>query len=371
MNYQHILFVDDEEEQRDFFKSAVDDWNKSNAARGRAFGYKFGETVEEARDLLKRVRFDGALFDLRVRRKNGAGRAEPAGNELAMIALKEHGIPIAIMSADATVLDPTLKSIETISVFDKNAARNHIGNGYDQSIDWFARQWEMMEVLGNSRRVMERSAADIFLQRLWPRWKILADLAGTDRDELIKIVTRQYVSHVADYLGLDNPDNASWHPFENYVSPALMSDRAHTGDIFEIEGELFVVLTPQCDMATKKVKNVIVAKCVPGIDKWHDTVRALRAADSNNKRKDPTKFLQSFVNQNIEASKHFLPPLPGRDEPLLVHFSSVDAMPLVDLNERLESRIASISSPFLANIVQRFGAYISRTGQPNIDVNRL
>lgn len=40
-------------------------------------------------------------------------------------------------------------------------------------------------------------------------------------------------------------------------------------------------------------------------------------------------------------------------------------------NAALEQREASIATPFLPNIVQRFGAYISRTGQPNIDIGRL
>ena len=31
----------------------------------------------------------------------------------------------------------------------------------------------------------------------------------------------------------------------------------------------------------------------------------------------------------------------------------------------------TISSPFLANLIQRFGSYISRTGQPNIGVDHF
>lgn len=212
--------------------------------------------------------------------------------------------------------------------------------------------------------------SDRFLKRLWPRWKMFEALDTSSREELTKIVTRQYVSHVAEFLGLDDPDNASWHPFENFVSPSL-SEIPRTGDIFKLEDGLFVVLSPQCDMATETANNVILVKCVPGSDRWQQAVTALRAADTEAKRERHTKTLRDFVNQNIGQSKHFLPPLPDWTEPLLVDFSLVIAMPRVDLKLRLKDRVASISSPFLANIVQRFGAYISRTGQPNIDINRF
>jgi hypothetical protein len=172
-------------------------------------------------------------------------------------------------------------------------------------------------------------------------------------------------------LGLDDPENVSWHPFENYVSPSLLTHRAHTGDIFRLDGELWVVLTPQCDMAVGKIEQAILAKCVPGIPKWAENLKALRSAQSKSQRREPSEFLRQYVNQNLGAGRHFLPPLPESDEPLLVHFSSIRAILLSELNNLLNHRIASTAAPFLANLVQRFGAYISRLGQPNIDIDRL
>ena len=69
------------------------------------------------------------------------------------------------------------------------------------------------------------------------------------------------------------------------MSPALMSSRAHTGDIFRFEGVLWVVLTPQCDMATQKVESALLAKCTPGIAEWDANVAAFRAAASNRSQK--------------------------------------------------------------------------------------
>jgi CheY-like chemotaxis protein len=371
MTTKHILFVEDEVTQLDMFESAVGDWNGKNEGVGKAFTFDVARTVEEAYSALTRLRCDAALFDLRVTSEADGGKSEPRGNELARQALKERGIPVAIISANTGELDDDVRTAGAVAVFDKNDPHGDEGNYYDRALAWLGSQWDMMDVLGQARRAMDASAADIFLLRLWPRWKMFAELETADREELVSIVTRQYVSHMADMLGLDDPANVSWHPFENYVSPALMSARAHTGDIFEFEGTLWVVLTPQCDMATQKVDNAILAKCVPGITDWPEMVDVYKAQASAKSIERSTKFFMRLVNQNVEPSRHFLPALPGKVEPILVHFSSVMTMPLGDLNGALEHRVASIASPFLSNIVQRFGAYVSRTGQPNIDIARF
>ncbi len=370
MKTKHILFVEDEKPQHDLFETAIGDWNAAHVGDQKAFTYDIAKTVEEAEVALDRIRCDAALFDIRLK-SGGGGKAEPVGNGLARVALNDRGIPAAIMSANTDEVDEDIRNAGAVEVFDKNAEIDEAGNVYDRAVAWFSLQWDMMDVLASSRRAMEGSAADIFLQRLWPRWKMFADLETADRKQLEQIVTRQYVSHMAEMLGLDDPENVSWHPFENYVSPALMKGRAHTGDIFELNNALWVVLTPQCDMATQKVDNAILAKCASGIEDWEKMVGDYRDKISTKLIDKSTKFLQKHVNQNLEPSRHFLPPLPGKTEPLLVHFSSVMTIPLPDLNAAIEYRIASISSAFLSNIVQRFGSYLSRTGQPNIDIARF
>ncbi len=365
---KHILFVEDEPAQQDLFETAVKDWNANNGERG--FDYTVADTIEEGREALDRIRCDAALFDLRVKSRDG-GKAEETGNQLALGALNGRGIPVAIISANTGELDDKVRSAGAVKIFDKNDGLDEEGNYYDRALRWLGSEWEMMDILSAARREIDGAAADIFLRRLWPKWKIFTELENTDRAELVRIVTRQYAGHIAEMMGLDDPANVTWHPFENYVSPPLLAGRAHTGDIFEMDGELWVILTPQCDMATQKVENVLLASCHRGIEHWSDMVERLRAKESAGSIEKSSKFLSRYINQNLEPSRHFLPPLPGEAEPLLVCFSQMETRPLAELNADLDHRIASIASPFLPNIVQRFGSYISRTGQPNIDLERL
>src|SRR3546814_10079674 len=83
--------------------------------------------------------------------------------------------------------------------------------------------------------------------------------------------------------------------------------------------------------------------------------------------KKHSEWFRKLVNQS-RPGQHFLPPLPDDPRPLMVQFASITTRPFAELQGILGERKASISSPFLANLTQRFGSYISRVGQPNIDV---
>jgi CheY-like chemotaxis protein len=357
-----ILFVEDSESQQSLFGDVVDDWNMRNAAR--AFVVIRAVTVEEAKVVLEEQRIDAAIFDLRLPGGTGARVSPTKGNELAHLSLARVGIPIGIVSGFPGDLDADLKELDMLQSFDKGDT-----DVYEKVVAWLDSQWLMMTVLRSTREQIERSGADIFTKRLWPRWQTYAGLTGDSQTKLIQIVTRQYVGHVAELLGLDSGDNVSWHPYECYIRPALLASRAHTGDIFLLDETLWIVLTPQCDMATKKVANALLARIdETALPMWDERVQQLGIEDlSTTKRESRDRFFYRLVNQNVDVSEHFLPPLEG-GAPLMVQFKEVITCRLTELNDNLDNRRASIAPAFLPNLIQRFGSYISRTGQPNIDI---
>ena len=363
MSAMQVLFVEDDDTQVQLFQDAVDDWN----AAARQISIVRAADVAEARDMLAFRRIDAALFDLRLPPTKGEKGAAKSGNELAQASLKEVGVPTGIISGNPADLDQSLKDLPLVRVFDKGD-----DNIYASVTAWLGEKWTLMTVLRATRRQIQASGADVFLKRLWPRWETYTGLTGADEDELTQIVTRQYVGHVAEQLGLDGNGNASWHPYEAYIHPALLEDRAHTGDIFRLDGVLTVILTPACDMATQKAEIVLLA----GIDEasltdWNARVADLTQAGlSNTAKVKRDKFFSRLVNQNVDVSEHFLPPL-ANGPPLMVCFKNVQTRPLQWLNENLALRQASIAPAFLPNLVQRFGAWISRTGQPNIEISHF
>lgn len=363
MNKKTILLVEDEGRMITLMQEALEEWNNANEENGRYFKAIATNTVGDAVEAIYDYKIDCAIVDLRLPTGEvGKQNAPETGNTLASDLILKNGMPVAIVSGHPAEVDPKFAAMP-VCTFDK------ADDGYEQALKWLGDQWELMEALRSVREVLEQSAGDVFSRRIWPNWSQMEDAIGHDNKKLAIAIARQYASHTAELLGLDG--SGDWHPFENFVVPSYNADRAHTGDIFLLEDINWIVLTPQCDMATGKVPNVLLAECSLGVDQWAENVEALKAATSNNKRKEPTKFLRTFVNQNLPASMHFLPPLPGSEEPVFVQFGKIRTVPLADLNKQLDARVASVSPPFLSNLVQRFGAFISRTGQPNIGVEHL
>src|SRR3546814_6683563 len=61
-------------------------------------------------------------------------------------------------------------------------------------------------------------------------------------------------------------------PVENWISPPLQPNRAHTGDVFDIDGVLWVVMSPPCDMANDgNISDVLLVRCDRDeLGEWND-----------------------------------------------------------------------------------------------------
>jgi hypothetical protein len=358
-----MLFVDDEPIQQERFQDAVSDWNAANAQK--TFEPVILSGSASAIEALTHARFDCALFDLKLATGEGTD-TNLSGNRLAKIGLEDVGMPVGIISGYPEDVAEDLAQRHLVRAFRKTPG------AFGEAVSWLGGMWDMMEVLGATRRRIRKSGAEIFAGRIWPRWQAYRDvaLAGSS---LEPIVTRQYAAHIAELMGLDGGENPEWHPLEAYLLPALHSDRIHTGDIFREEGSLWVVLSPPCDMAAD-VTDVLLAKCATDLNdqdpSWQSRLEQLRNGIAAGQIPAKVgKYFRDLVNQNIEVSKHFLPPLDGH--PLRVDFKQLQVRPLADLQAELDQRIASVAPAFLTNLTQRFGAYISRTGQPNISIDHF
>lgn len=352
-----LLFVEDDKAQLALFQDALSEWNADHVEQ------QFDLTVEtefnSALEQLDRTRFHAALLDLRL----PGGDGKLAGSQLAEACIRTYGIPGAIISGHPKDFDQKAIGKGLMAVFDKGDA-----DCYEKAISWFAAQWQMLDVLAQTRKKIQSMGASVFAERVWPRWKSYQSLAGLDQEQLVSIVSRQYASHIGDLLGLETEGNVKWHPFENYVQPSIQESRPHTGDIFRLDDQFWIVLTPQCDMATGKANTVLMAHCNLGFlaEMWQ---KAIEDSKGSNTAKDKSRsFFTRLVNQ-AEPSAHFLPPLDGT--PLWVDFKTLTTVPLSELREKLSVRVASVAAPFLTNLTQRFGAYISRVGQPNIDITHF
>lgn len=354
-----ILFVDDDPAQVDLFQEAVADWNRAN--QERPFDPVVFASVEDGRAALRRERFDAALFDLKFRTQGGL---QLSGNDLARVSLGDYGIPTGIISGGPGDFAGDIEPRQMIRTFAKTPG------AIDEAVAWIGDLWPMLTALASAREHIRRSEAEVFVRRLWPQWANYPALPQAGAGSLDLIVARQFAGYIAESMGAEGAPNALWHPFEAYTFPAAMEHRPHTGDIYELDDKLWVVLTPQCDMASGKADPVLLALCDPaaaGLQAWQEKSAALATRDAEGKHPPkPARYFSDLINQNNLPSQHFLPPLEGRA--LIVEFKHLRTEALDDLQNSLGLRKASVSSPFLMNLIQRFGAYVTRPGQPDIDI---
>ena len=349
-----ILFVEDNDAMYDLCNETCIEWNEKHKSDEISFDLIRAKNVSIDYEFLDMYKFQAIITDLRLPIDDDRETAEN-GSQLAISAIYDRGLPIVIVSGFINEMQDQLADKPYVGRFSKV-------DGYEPAFDWLKNISEMISVLSAAKSNLETMTSEVFAKRIWPHWSRWKDSEnGEHSEKLENTITRQYACQVASFLGTESVASDGWHPFENYVIPPIYNNRSHTGDIFELDGELWIVLSPQCDMATQKIESALLAKCEKGQlnSGWEKYVR--------NKN---SKSLAKLANQNIEKNQHFLPPLPGEETPIFIKFSAIRTMPLKTLNEEnLDQRVASISSEFLGNMVQRFGSYISRTGQPNLNMS--
>ncbi len=362
MDEKYLLFVDDLKDQQLMCKDAVRAWNEAHATDGRKVVLHGALTLAEGINLMKHIRFDAAFVDLKM---PGVGKnsSSAVGNKLAHDILFKAGLPIAIISGNLADLDPSLTDMDTIETFNKGKA-----NVFADALNWLEGHWMMMTVMSQSRSAIREVSAEVFAQRLWPFWARYLDASSSDPRSLVPMVARQYVWHLSEVIGDGGSDR--WHPFENWICPAKDPASISTGDLFRLGDELWLVLTPPCDLANRNVDDVLLAYCDQAdIKQWDASVTKLHKTDPGDAEATAKAegFFRPYLNQNF-VSQHFLAPLPDDPaRPMLVKFNKLKMLPLLELEQNLEARVATVSAPFVSNLCQRFGAYAGRMGQPNID----
>lgn len=352
-----ILIAEDDEEQIASWERDIKEFNRE-AKFGFTYEAHFEKTRSSALRALDRMRINCAVVDLRLPDRDGGGTGtEPVGNDVLQHMLLEIGVPAVVYSAHTAEASDAVKKSQ-IKLIEKR------GEGARAALDWLASHEGLMAAMEVTRKKIAEESAKLFSQSIWPRWE------GSwknikDGDALADVVTRQTAAHVAERLGL-TPKNRH-HPEEFYLVPALSTDRLDTGDLVKIADNVYVVVTPRCNLARGCPPHLMLALCNPMDRTWkglHD-----RFADTKKQEK-ALEELRSYATQGHATSTHFLPPC-GDKGPWLIDFREIMTVPSADVPKLLDSRFASVAPQFVPNLVQRCSAYLGRIGQPDLDVEIL
>lgn len=360
MNECLILIVEDDAEAVDSWKRDIVDFNQEQEEGAFSFEPIFSSTRQDALKILKRVQINCAVIDLRLPADTDdkAATSNASGNDILERLLIETGVPAVVYSGYVAEASELVRN-SNISILAKK------GNGGAEVLQHLAAKKSLMEAMEIARRSIAIESAKIFNASIWPRWEANWN-AISGRDILGGIISRQIASHVADRLSLPPGDH---HPDEFYIIPPLFADRLDTGDLIKENNDVYVVVTPRCNLANAPYpSHLILALCKPMVKEWEDLREGF--AGNRDKKEKSEKKLRNFAVQNHSTSTHFIPPC-GHEGPWLVDFRETKGIASTDMPTLIENRFASISTHFIPNLVQRYAAYLGRIGQPDLNWNFL
>lgn len=348
-----ILIAEDDEEAIASWKRDVTEFNR-NANRPFTYIAEYVKSKRAALRALDRIRVNCAAVDLRLPEEDGGEQNEPVGNDVLQRVLLEVGIPAVVYSGYPAEASDEVRS-SRINIITKK------GGGAMEALQWLAGHDSLMSAMESARKQIATETAKLFSKSIWPRWEeSWKDI--NNQETLATVITRQTISHVAEQLGM--PPNHH-HPEEFYIVPPLAADLLGTGDMVKIGDDVFVVVTPRCNMARDQYPaHIMLAMCKPMGDQW----TAIRDGFGGNadKREKAGKTLHDLATQGHSTSTHFLPSR-GNQGPWLADFREIRTVPSEQVPELLRTRFASIASQFVPNLVQRYAAYLGRIGQPDLD----
>ncbi len=357
MNECLILIVEDDANAIDSWRRDITDFNHNQTAEGFKYLPIFSSTRQSALQALSHSQINCAVIDLRIPMTDDDKNppSNDSGNQVLEQVLIEAGVPTIVYSGHPAEASDLVKN-SNIKIMTKK------GNGAAEILALLADQEGLMSAMQITRKKIAQESAKLFNDSIWRRWEH-SWKSIPDRQILSGMISRQIASHVADRLSLPP---ANHHPDEFYIIPPLFKDRLDTGDLVTIEEQVFVIVTPRCNMAHQPYpKQLIMVACKPMVEIWQELRNGFNDA-SEKKQIRARDRLRDLAVQNHSTSTHFIPPCEDKG-PWLVDFRDTQGILSENIPSLIDKRFASISTHFIPNLVQRYAAYLGRIGQPDID----
>jgi ActR/RegA family two-component response regulator len=343
-----VLIIEDEDLQIEAYVDAIESFNKKSTNN---IAWEICKDYENGKTALETPFYDAAIIDLKL-----SNTEELEGKKLVEEVYGNLRIPIIIYSGSIAQID----DIKETALLRKKLRT-----------DSFLEVLEDIESLyktGITKLLSPRGEIDKKLTKIF--WEHLVD----DLDIWIdhnnpKTLMRYVFSHFQEHMEINSDgDFEEYHPAEIYIAPPIKSN-IHTGDLIKIGDTHFVVLTPACDIVLNKKPDGNggfeskrkAEKLVVGIaEKFEPMKMCLNINGDVTKSK-----VKEFVT-NSSFRYHYLPSFKGNDG-FVIDFQKLSSISFEDEMER----VATISAPFVKDVISRFSLYFARQGQPTFSQKEI
>lgn len=351
-----LLIVEDDKPTLQTYEDNIESFNKKSDVK---IEYTIKENLDEAKNSLLSPDFDGAIIDLKL----SASTTELEGLEIVEEIENNQRFPIYIVSGSIAQIE------KEESAFLKKRNRD---TNFKEILSEIVEIYKtgITNILGKKGKI-DNYLNNIFWNHLSNSLDLWTDDKKRSPEEKQKSLLRYTLLHLQEYLDINSSgDLEKYHPAEFLITKPIKPN-IFTGDVLETkQNKRCIVLTPACDIDLKNGKRKA--------DKIL-TINIINPSDIDPEFSNPkmsggkkSKISQILNNSNpryhcIPSSKDFSIGIIDFQDKQTTDSGSLDKA-IVD--SRTE-RIATISHPFLKDIIARYSNYYSRQGSPDFDSDEV
>lgn len=362
-----LLILDDDTKVTDSYTETI---KRINRDTENPLNYKVyvANTLDKAKEYIKYNKLDTAIIDLNLC-VDKSDLLNADGNKAIEEIKIFFRMPIFVVSGELDKLEEKFKnnnliipktrddSVSEIFVIDIPSVYN------SKSMQYFSRNGHL-----------EQKINEFYWNHLEKTWKSWSEVNEVHSTKIDTILSRHTVSCLNEQLYVNGNIGSfdKYHPGEMYIIPPI-KEHYHTGDIIENSDSLFVIINPACDIVNKnKLHMYTIVKIIKAVD-----IESIKNKTLAKRR----EYIESTLKKTNNLDRyHFLPKFNKITDDYVIDFQDISTIDIgentnsgninyfKDREEKIKKykRIASISSPFLKDVIARFSAYYARQGQPNL-----
>lgn len=355
----NILLLEDDENQRNAYAQSLSDDGLESS-----YNLLHADNVQSAKEIIDENQINAAILDLKVPESSDSEAVVTNGASFLKELISEKQFPVIVISANITSLsdDDSLPK-HLMKMNRKTGVHSRAFEHFEEIKDLL----EIAPLLPETLKDISSEFQEAFW-KMWGHWNEINARFSTQNSERTKAFLKRYVcSHLFEKW-MANDLFSEMHHTEFYTYPPL-KDRIHTGDILELDGVHWIVMTAPCNLSNGDYpENLTLLKCQPiEFHAYADITRPFIENLPENKKDKQRNVVKRFFTEP-PASKHYLPPWSKNGKPCNVLFKEIKTVSFSESrrNELKSNRVATLSYHFLPYLLQRYGAYVSRIGQSEI-----
>ena len=309
MSETKFLLIDDENEQSELLKSAIDEINAESGYNQLSFHTV--NTPEDAMIALYSYSFQAIIIDLKLLAEDNAvnNDEEISGNILLKQIIEKEIMPIVVRTGFPEKISSEINK-DIVKVFPKEEPLydiiKELINSYSDSV---------FKIFG-SKGEISKNIKELF-------WSIIPECFSNNNVEVSSLsfekketVIIRYISSWLNNKYMFDEKYIDADPIEMYMFPNPIEQVCNC-DVYEKKDneicDYYIVLTPSCDLANKKIDEVILCKIknYSEIPDFIDTLNRYNmetSKESKKAKKAKDSLTKWFRNAHTDSIRyHFLP----------------------------------------------------------------